>query len=100
MFNVQGMVRGKMRVVRVKPLEFIWKRFDYKPEKTIMFDDVKHNFLCNPKNGLVIRPFRNAFQSRDDIELQRLSVFLQIIAGHDDFRKLDLKVVFVLFCFV
>ena len=58
MFTVEARSRGKTRVCRVKPLQFIWKRFpEYTPQKTVMFDDVRHNFLLNPRNGLVIRPF-------------------------------------------
>ena len=93
MFTVQSELRGKMRVCRVKPLQFIWKRFSmYTPEQTVMLDDVKHNFLCNPKNGLQIRPFRNALQNRDDNELKRLSVFLSaVLAEHQDFRAIDFK---------
>ncbi len=92
MFNVESMLHGKMRVCRVKPLEFIWRRFpNYTPEATIMFDDVRHNFLCNPKNGLVIRPFRNGPSNRDDIELQRLARFLTHIKDHHDVRTIDLK---------
>ncbi len=70
MFTVESQVRGKLRVCRVKPLEFIWRRFPaYTPERTIMFDDVRHNFLMNPRNGLVIRPFRNGPASQDSLTL-------------------------------
>jgi ubiquitin-like domain-containing CTD phosphatase 1 len=92
MLNCPHQVRGKMRVCRVKPLEFIWRRYPaYAPERTIMFDDVRHNFLCNPRNGLVIRPFRNGPSSRTDNELQRLARFLDHIAEHPDVRTIDLK---------
>ena len=83
---------GKLRVVRVKPLSFIWKRFpSYTPEKTIMFDDVKHNFLLNMWNGLVIAPFRNGpLHQETDTELLRLGQFLEIVRD-ENFTELDLR---------
>ena len=82
---------GKLRVVRVKPLSFIWRRFSYAPEKTIMFDDVKHNMLLNPKNGLVIAPFRNGpLRQEVDTELLRLAQFLEIVRD-ENVHELDLR---------
>lgn len=52
--------------IDVKPLGFIWLNFPehYNERNTIMFDDLKRNFLMNPQNGLQIRPFRNAHLNR------------------------------------
>jgi len=55
-----------------------------------MFDDLRRNFVCNPQNGLRIRPFRNAHTAREsDNELLLLSVYLRDIAALDDLSALD-----------
>ena len=42
-----------------KPLPVLWGRFpDYTPDNTIMFDDLRRNYVFNPQNGLVIRPYK------------------------------------------
>ncbi|KAL7638221.1 UNVERIFIED_CONTAM: hypothetical protein RMT77_010785 [Armadillidium vulgare] len=78
-------------VIEVKPLGVIWGKFEfYTCQNTIMFDDLRRNFLMNPQNGLKIRPFRKAHQHRDtDRELQRLTLYLEDIAQLDDFSKLN-----------
>jgi ubiquitin-like domain-containing CTD phosphatase 1 len=44
----------------VKPLGVIWGQYpQFTPSNTIMFDDLRRNFLMNPQNGLRIRPCRN-----------------------------------------
>jgi ubiquitin-like domain-containing CTD phosphatase 1 len=41
---------------QVKPLGVIWRKFEqYSKDNTIMFDDLRRNFLMNPANGLKIR---------------------------------------------
>lgn len=55
-----------------------------------MFDDLKRNFVMNPQNGLVIRPFRKAHLNRaKDQELIGLTQYLLAIADLDDFQELD-----------
>ena len=45
--------------LQVKPLGVIWGKYEqYNKKNTIMFDDLRRNFLMNPQNGLKIRPFR------------------------------------------
>jgi ubiquitin-like domain-containing CTD phosphatase 1 len=45
--------------MQVKPLGVIWGKFpQYSQRNTIMFDDLRRNFLMNPQSGLRIRPFR------------------------------------------
>ena len=40
-------------VFQVKPLAVIWGKFkQYSSHNTIMFDDLRRNFLMNPQNGL------------------------------------------------
>ncbi|KAJ8983826.1 hypothetical protein NQ317_008952 [Molorchus minor] len=69
----------KYGVMDVKPLGVIWGKFkQFSPSNTIMFDDVRRNFIMNPKNGLRIRPFREAHLNRDkDKELLRLAKYLK-----------------------
>lgn len=46
-----------------KPLPVLWGRFpEYTPDNTIMFDDLRRNYVFNPQNGLVIRPYRYSYQ--------------------------------------
>lgn len=68
-------------VLNVKPLKVVWDKFPefYSPKNTIMFDDLKRNFLMNPQNGLRIEPFKNAHFNRDkDNELLKLGVYLKV----------------------
>eukprot|EP00054_Salpingoeca_dolichothecata_P022638 m.148801 g.148801 ORF g.148801 m.148801 type:complete len:314 (-) comp24403_c0_seq9:40-981(-) len=84
----------KYGVIEVKPLGVIWGKFSslYTSKNTIMFDDLRRNFLMNPKNGLKIRPCRKLALNRDsDNELQRLSVYLEKIKDEEDLSALDHK---------
>lgn len=58
-----------------------------------MFDDIRRNFIMNPKTGLKIRPFRQAHLNRDkDRELLYLATYLRDIARHcGDFDELNHK---------
>lgn len=71
----------------------IWGKFEqFSPKNTIMFDDVRKNFLMNPQNGLRIKPFREAHKNRDkDKELIYLAKYLKTISEMDDFSSLDHK---------
>ncbi|GBG84070.1 hypothetical protein CBR_g37945 [Chara braunii] len=69
-------VTSNSRVFDCKPLAVIWAKFPeyYHEGNTVMFDDLRRNFVMNPKNGLVIRPFRKAHLNRDnDRELVALT---------------------------
>ncbi|XP_066277604.1 ubiquitin-like domain-containing CTD phosphatase 1 [Branchiostoma lanceolatum] len=81
----------KYGVVECKPLAVIWGKFeDYSSKTTIMFDDIRRNFLMNPQNGLRVRPFREAHLNRHkDRELKRLGRYLRDIAPLDDFSQLN-----------
>lgn len=62
----------------------------YNPSNTIMFDDLKRNFVMNPQNGLVIKPFRKAHLNRaTDTELVGLTEYLLAIAELDNLSGLD-----------
>ncbi|BFF91984.1 ubiquitin-like domain-containing CTD phosphatase 1 [Drosophila madeirensis] len=89
MISVHVQERG---VVDVKPLGVIWALYkQYSASNTIMFDDIRRNFLMNPKSGLKIRPFRQAHLNRaTDTELLKLSEYLRKIALHcKDFNSLN-----------
>lgn len=89
MISVHTPDRG---VIDVKPLGVIWGLYpQYTAANTIMFDDIRRNFLMNPRSGLRIRPFRQAHLNRNtDQELLKLSKYLRDIALHcKDFTKLN-----------
>ncbi|MED6131006.1 hypothetical protein PIB30_005959 [Stylosanthes scabra] len=89
MITVQSSSRG---VFDCKPLGLIWAQFPefYSPSNTIMFDDLRRNFVMNPQNGLIIKPFRKAHANRDsDQELVKLTQYLLAIAELDDLSRLD-----------
>lgn len=84
----------EFRVLDVKPLGVIWGKYkQYTPKNTIMFDDIRRNFLMNPQSGLRIRAFKQAHLNRDkDNELVKLKKYLKDIATVcDDFTKLNHK---------
>lgn len=81
-------------VFQVKPLGVIWGKYpQYSSKNTIMLDDIRRNFIMNPKSGLKIRPFRQAHLNRDkDRELLLLATYLKDIALYcDDFDTLNHK---------
>ncbi|XP_037282606.1 ubiquitin-like domain-containing C-terminal domain phosphatase 1 [Rhipicephalus microplus] len=83
---------SKYGTVEIKPLALIWRLVPaYRPENTIMIDDIPRNFLMNPQSGLRVRPFRNAHVNQStDRELLRLRQYLKDIARSvDDFTQLD-----------
>lgn len=82
----------KYGYLTVKPLAVIWGKFPdyYSSKNTIMFDDIRRNFLMNPQNGLKIKAFREAHKNRDkDKELLHLMTYLEMIAELDDLSHLD-----------
>ncbi|CAH1404967.1 unnamed protein product [Nezara viridula] len=83
----------KYGVIQVKPLGVIWGKFDqYKPSNTLMFDDIRRNFLMNPQNGLKIKAFKQAHINRStDRELPRLARYLEAIASLEDLSQLNHK---------
>lgn len=89
MITVHTSERG---VIDVKPLGVIWGNFpQYNSKNTIMFDDIRRNFVMNPKCGLKIRPFRQAhFNRQTDRELLKLAKYLKDIAENScDFNELN-----------
>ena len=84
---------AKYGVIEVKPLGVIWGKFpQYSKSNTIMFDDLRRNFLMNPSNGLKIRPFKHAHTNRStDRELLKLARYLKKIAALSSFEQLDHK---------
>ncbi len=75
-----------------KPLQVLWNRFNdhYHPSTTVMFDDLRRNFILNKKQGLVIKPFRRATTSgRSDEEFLRLKPYMAVLAEMDSFDDMD-----------
>lgn len=83
----------KYGVIDVKPLGVIWGKYkQFSAKNTIMFDDIRRNFIMNPQSGLKIRAFRQAHLNRHrDKELLKLSKYLELIASIDDFQTLNHK---------
>lgn len=91
MITVQSDIRG---IFDCKPLGLIWAKFPefYSEKNSIMFDDLRRNFVMNPRNGLTIKPFKKAHSTRDsDQELVKLTEYLLAIAELDDLSSLDHK---------
>ncbi|KAF6032568.1 UBLCP1 [Bugula neritina] len=88
MITVHTQVYG---TVEVKPLGVIWGKYSqWSAKNTIMFDDIRRNFIMNPQSGLKIRPFKKAHFTRgSDRELLHLSQYLKDIAKLDDFTSLN-----------
>ncbi|ELU09728.1 hypothetical protein CAPTEDRAFT_159759 [Capitella teleta] len=78
-------------VIEVKPLGVLWGKYEqWNKTNTIMFDDLRRNFLMNPQNGLKIRPFRKAHFNREkDRELVKLTKYLKDIAPLVDLSPLN-----------
>ncbi|KAK2716598.1 ubiquitin-like domain-containing CTD phosphatase 1 [Artemia franciscana] len=81
----------KYGVIDVKPLGVIWGKYpQYGPHNTVIIDDLRRNFLLNPKNGLKIKAFRKSHLNRDkDRELVHLASYLVKIATLNDFSVLE-----------
>ncbi|XP_011497075.1 PREDICTED: ubiquitin-like domain-containing CTD phosphatase 1 [Ceratosolen solmsi marchali] len=81
----------KYGVVDVKPLGIIWGKYkQFSAKNTIMFDDIRRNFIMNPQSGLRIRAFKQAHLNRHkDRELLKLSKYLESIASLEDFQILN-----------
>lgn len=69
-------------VYNCKPLAFVWAKFDgaYRPENTVMVDDLRRNYVLNPQNGLVIKPYRRRAHKQDR-ELHKIKVCCLGIGG-------------------
>jgi len=92
MITVQSENQSRKKTFDCKPLGVIWAQFPeyYNEKNTIMFDDLRRNFVMNPQNGLVIKPFRKAHSNRhDDHELVKLTHYLLSIGDLEDLSKLD-----------
>ncbi|CAL4972885.1 unnamed protein product [Urochloa decumbens] len=92
MITVQSENQSRKKTFDCKPLGVIWAQFPeyYNEKNTIMFDDLRRNFVMNPQNGLVIKPFRKAHSNRDnDHELVKLTHYLLSIGDFEDLSRLD-----------
>lgn len=94
MFSITSNHKGKTKKHEVKPLAFIWKKFDqFHSKNTVHIDDLSRNFVLNPKNGIPIKAFKQAVISREkDDELKYLKDYLMKILIHtDDVTKVRKK---------
>ncbi|KDQ14547.1 hypothetical protein BOTBODRAFT_32687 [Botryobasidium botryosum FD-172 SS1] len=94
MFTVFSTRDGQPFKHHVKPLQIIWSKFPHWSAKnTIHIDDLSRNFALNPGSGLKIHAFKNAHteQAMQDRELEKLSRYLVLLAGVDDFRNVNHK---------
>jgi ubiquitin-like domain-containing CTD phosphatase 1 len=74
-----------------KPLQVLWERYpQYNSLNTVMFDDLRRNYVLNKQNGLVIKPFKKALTSgKADRELLKLKAYLLKIAELETLEELD-----------
>jgi len=74
-----------------KPLQVLWERYpQYTSLNTVMFDDLKRNYVLNTQNGLVIKPFKRALTSgKTDRELLKLKAYLLKIAQLETLEELN-----------
>eukprot|EP01130_Rhizamoeba_saxonica_P002162 TRINITY_DN11974_c0_g1_i1.p1 TRINITY_DN11974_c0_g1~~TRINITY_DN11974_c0_g1_i1.p1 ORF type:complete len:340 (-),score=72.01 TRINITY_DN11974_c0_g1_i1:73-1053(-) len=82
----------KHGVKNTKPLPVIWGKYPefYDRTNTIMFDDIRRNFIMNPENGLRIKAFRNApVCGAEDKELFFLTQYLLLLKDEEDFSAID-----------
>lgn len=90
MITVEHPTRGR---VEVKPLPVLWGMYPaagHGPHSTIMFDDLRRNFLMNPSCGLRIEACRNMPAIRgSDRELLHLSKYLLALAALPSFEGVD-----------
>jgi ubiquitin-like domain-containing CTD phosphatase 1 len=83
---------SKYGFVDVNPLGVLWGLFpgQCRRETTIMFDDLRRNFLLNPANGLRIEACRNLPATRgSDSELAALAQYLVALARLPSFEGLN-----------
>ena len=80
-------------LVDVKPLPVLWGLYPqagHSARSTLMIDDLRRNFLLNPRSGLRIHACRHMPQIRQhDRELLHLAVYLEAIAAEPDLSALE-----------
>lgn len=59
----------------------------YTKENTIMFDDLRRNFVMNPRNGLRIRAYRNAHVNREKDKASLLRACPTLVHGQGLMRR-------------
>lgn len=86
MFTVFTERDGKPWTHSVKPLQIIWNHFpQFDASNTIHVDDLSRNFALNPREGLKIQAFKNAYSAEAlaDRELEKLGKYLTHVANVD-----------------
>ena len=80
------------KVFDCKPLHVLWSRYPeyYSKSNTIMLDDLRRNYVLNPGNGLVIRPFKkSATKGKSDREMLKLKIYFDKLLGLDSFEGIN-----------
>ncbi|KAF2879630.1 hypothetical protein ILUMI_26543 [Ignelater luminosus] len=91
--NKAAMVYASLEEYRilVKPLKQVWTRLpQYNCQNTIICDDQDVNFIYNPKNGILVKPYYYQDHAVDN-ELLQLLYYLKLIVKYDDLTILDHK---------
>lgn len=90
MFSITSNFKGKHKEHEVKPLKIIWKKFEmYNHKNTVHVDDLARNFALNPKNGIVIEPYKQSqMNHKTDKELKYLLEYLKSIANVKDVTQI------------
>lgn len=70
----------------IKPLEVVWTLSEglWGPHNTLHVDDDAKNFALNPKNGILVSPYRKSLFEVDN-ELLLLSYYLKAVVSQPDF---------------
>eukprot|EP01057_Protomagalhaensia_wolfi_P002582 Protomagalhaensia_wolfi_Nauph_80__2581@NODE_272_length_2967_cov_129_396175_g203_i0_p2_GENE_NODE_272_length_2967_cov_129_396175_g203_i0NODE_272_length_2967_cov_129_396175_g203_i0_p2_ORF_typecomplete_len375_score51_44NIF/PF03031_18/8_1e24ubiquitin/PF00240_23/0_00075Blt1/PF12754_7/0_0029Blt1/PF12754_7/2_1e03UN_NPL4/PF11543_8/0_16UN_NPL4/PF11543_8/4_2e03UN_NPL4/PF11543_8/1_1e04DUF4941/PF16299_5/2_1e03DUF4941/PF16299_5/0_3_NODE_272_length_2967_cov_129_396175_g203_i04451569 len=82
--------RKNRKEFEVKALEVIWsKRINgWTSSNTLIVDDLARNFMLNPSNGVLVRPYTRDLHGTDH-ELWLLAHHLIKVAGCEDVRDVD-----------
>ncbi|TDL24930.1 HAD IIID h [Rickenella mellea] len=92
MFTVFSVRDNQQFTHSVKALQIIWNHFpQYNARNTIHVDDLSRNFALNPRSGLKISAYKDAFTPRAaaDRELDKVAKYMVHIASQEDFLTLD-----------
>eukprot|EP00889_Picochlorum_renovo_P004679 jgi/Picre1/31709/NNA_007060.t1 len=92
MVTVDNTGMTNKKVFDCKPLHVLWKRYpQYTSSNTLMLDDLRRNFVLNPQNGLVIKPFKHSTteRGRSDREFLKLDLYLSKLAELESLDHLN-----------
>ncbi|XP_065185453.1 ubiquitin-like domain-containing CTD phosphatase 1 [Sycon ciliatum] len=84
-------IEGQGGLLNTKPLGVIWGKLkQFSQKNTVLVDDLRRNFLMNPRNGIKIKAFKHAHVNRaTDRELLKLTKYLVSLASCDDLSAIS-----------